>query len=77
MTENSEPRSEDEDPDVDEFTAAQEGDYEPGFDDDEVLADEDERPIDDEFDALADVVARELDLDAVGEMVGLPITVAR
>jgi adenosylcobyric acid synthase len=35
------------------------------------------RSIDDEFDALADVVARELDLDAVGEMVGLPITVAR
>jgi adenosylcobyric acid synthase len=35
------------------------------------------RTIDQEFDALADVVAHELDLAAVGEMVGLPLAAAR
>jgi adenosylcobyric acid synthase len=35
------------------------------------------RSIDQEFDALADVVANELDLAAIGEMVGLPIAAAR
>jgi hypothetical protein len=53
MTEHSEARPEDSDSDFDGFAAAQEGDYEPEFDEIAGLEDEDDRPIDD--DVLDDV----------------------